>query len=265
MMMSLFLVLSAALFPVPGQGSHSCAHRGNVSDFPENTLPAIQSAVDMGAAQIEFDVHRTRDGHLVIMHDNTVDRTTNGSGAVPDLSFEEIRALDAGSWFDESFAGTQVPTLEEVLKIIPHTILCNVHLRNQPEIAAKTAQIIKEMDKLDHCFLACTMKQKEEARAVAPEIMICNMDRQGGARKDYIDQTIEEECQFIQLHHQRGTEGLAADVKRLHDAGVRVNWFSAEEPPLMNTLIDAGIDYILTDRLSLLQQVLQERAEKSNP
>lgn len=258
MMMSLFLVLAAALFPAPGDGSHTSAHRGNVSDFPENTLPAIQSAVDMGAGQIEFDVHRTQDGRLVIMHDHTVDRTTNGSGAVPDLTFKEIRALDAGSWFDASFAGTQVPTLEEVLQIIPSTIWCNVHLRNMPEIAAETAQVIQKMGKLDHCFLACTIKQKNEAQAVVPEIMICNMDRQGGDRTAYIDQTIEEGCHFIQLHHKQGTDNLKADVKRLHDAGIRINWFSAEEVPLMKTLIDAGIDYILTDRLALLQEVIKE-------
>lgn len=262
MFMPLLLILSATLFPAPGDGTFACAHRGNVADFPENTLPAIQSAVDMKAEQIEFDVDRTSDGRLVIIHDNTVDRTTNGSGPVENHSFEEIRALDAGSWFDERFAGTQIPTLEEVLEIIPHTILCNVHLRNAPKIAAETAQVIKDLGKLDHCFLACTIKQMKEAREIAPEIMICNMDRQGSDRGAYVDQTIEEGCQFIQIHRGQGTEGLEADVKRLHEAGVRVNWFSAEETPLMNTLADAGVDYILTDKLSLLQELLRERAGK---
>lgn len=259
MILHVMLTLCAVLFPAPGEGTHTCAHRGNVTDFPENTLPAIQAAVTLTADQIEFDVHMTKDGQLVIIHDSTVDRTTDGSGSIADMTFEEVRALDAGSWFDASFAGTQIPTLKEVLEIIPETILCNVHLKNAPGVAKAAATLIKDMGRLSHCFLACTVSQMKEARAVAPEIMICNMDRQGGDRKAYINLTIEEGCQYIQLTRTQGTDGLKDDVKRLHDAGVRVNWFSAEEEPLMTLLADAGVDYILTDRLVLLQQVLKNR------
>lgn len=259
--MYLILVISAcaALAGAPaGTGTFACAHRGDQACAPENTLAAFRSAVEKSAPMIEFDVQATRDGRLVIMHDPTVDRTTDGKGKVSELSFEEIRALDAGGWFKPEYKGEQVPTLEETLEVIPKSILCNVHLKNSPGVAAGTARVLRETGRLDHCFLACTVKQAEEARAEAPEVMICNMDRQGPDRKEYVDQTIELGSAFIQVHHGQGLEGLKEDVDRLHTAGVRVNFFGAQKEPLIRTLAEAGVDYILTDDLDLCQRVLRE-------
>jgi glycerophosphoryl diester phosphodiesterase len=92
------------------------AHRGVPSQAPENTMVGYRMAYDLGADQIETDVQITKDGHLVIMHDNTVNRTTNGTGAVHELTLEEIRALDAGIKYDEKFAGEKVPTFKEFLQ-----------------------------------------------------------------------------------------------------------------------------------------------------
>ncbi len=253
----LSMALLTALHPEPGAGTHACAHRGDKAVAPENTLPAFISAVERGAHQIEFDVHMTKDNHLVIIHDSTVDRTTDGSGAVAETTFEAIRALDAGSWFAPEFAGARVPTLREVLEVIPEEILCNVHLKNAPGVAEASAKVIRDMGRLNHCFLACTLKQAEEAKVAAPEIMICNMDRQRGDRSAYIEQTIVKGCEFIQLHWGQGTDGLKEDVALLQRAGVRVNWFGAQEEALIRTLAEAGVDYILTDDLALCLKVLQ--------
>jgi glycerophosphoryl diester phosphodiesterase len=236
--------------------TQACAHRGDKKVTPENTLPAFQSAVEKNVPMIEFDVQMTRDGRLVIMHDGTVDRTTNGKGNVADLTFDEIRALDAGSWFNEKFKGTQVPTLEETLEVIPKTILCNVHLKKGPKLAAATAVVLRDMDRLDHCFLACTVEQATEAKAVVPEVKICNMSRQGRDRRAYVDNTIEMGAEFIQISYVSGLDGLNEDVERLHTHGVTVNFFGAQEEGLIRTLAAAGIDYILTDDLDLCQQVL---------
>jgi glycerophosphoryl diester phosphodiesterase len=93
------------------------AHRGATLDVPENTLAAIQRAIDLGCEYAEVDVQATRDGRLVLIHDATVDRTTNGSGPVEELSYTEISRLDAGVRFAESFRGTRVPLLEEALEL----------------------------------------------------------------------------------------------------------------------------------------------------
>jgi len=93
------------------------SHRGEHLAHPENTLPAFQTAIDSGADFFELDVRTTSDGRLVLMHDRTVDRMTNGSGPVRQMTFEQIRALDAGAKFGSQFAGTTVPTFEEALNL----------------------------------------------------------------------------------------------------------------------------------------------------
>lgn len=93
------------------------SHRGEHLAHPENTLPAFQAAIDAGADFFELDVRTTSDGRLVLMHDRTVDRTTNGKGAVRELTFDQIRALDAGARFGTRFAGTKAPAFEEALNL----------------------------------------------------------------------------------------------------------------------------------------------------
>lgn len=233
------------------RATEACAHRGDVEKAPENTLPALRAAVEKGAAQVEFDVAFTSDGGLVLMHDATVDRTTDGTGNVGDLSFATVRTLDAGSWFDPQFKGERVPTLEEALSVIPRDVLCNVHLKGGPELAHAAAKEIERLDRLDQCFLACTVEQIEEARATVPSIKTCNMSRQTGDRAAYIAKTILLNCEFIQLHQRDGHEDLKEEVAKLHAAGVTVNWYGANDAKLMRILVDAGVDYILTDKLSL--------------
>ena len=91
------------------------AHRGSSSDRPENTLAAIRRAIEVGATAVEVDVRTTRDGQLVLSHDATLDRTTDGQGEISIRTLSEIKQLDAGSWFDERFRGERVPTLAEAL------------------------------------------------------------------------------------------------------------------------------------------------------
>jgi glycerophosphoryl diester phosphodiesterase len=93
-------------------------HRGAAHYAPENTLPSIAKAVELGFDYIELDVRFTRDGVPVLMHDKTIDRTTNGSGDIASLTLDEVKQLDAGSWFADEFAGTTVPTLREALELI---------------------------------------------------------------------------------------------------------------------------------------------------
>ncbi len=93
-------------------------HRGVPSDAPENTLAGYRRAAQLGLTHIECDLHLTRDGHLILMHDPTVDRTTDGRGRVSDLILADIKELDCGSWFDPIYEGERVPTLEELLEAV---------------------------------------------------------------------------------------------------------------------------------------------------
>lgn len=129
------------LLPLVAAGTHAVAaeprplvvaHRGLLRHAPENTLASFRACLELRLG-FEFDVQATKDGQLVCIHDGTVDRTTNGTGRVADLTLAEIRRLDAGSWFDPRFAGERVPTMEEVLSLVAeyrqHEILVAVDLK----------------------------------------------------------------------------------------------------------------------------------------
>jgi glycerophosphoryl diester phosphodiesterase len=106
---------------LPGEPAFVAGHRGDRADAPENTMPAFESAFAAGLRVVETDVQLTADGYPVLMHDPTVDRTTDGTGAVGDLTLEQLEALDAGSWYSKEFAGTRVPRLEQFLDLLAAT------------------------------------------------------------------------------------------------------------------------------------------------
>ena len=107
------------------------AHRGYSAKYPENTLAAFQAAIDLQVDGIELDVHVSKDNQLVVIHDERVDRTTDGTGFVKDYTVEELKALDAGSWFSPLFAAQKIPTLAEVFELVKGTaIIVNVELKS---------------------------------------------------------------------------------------------------------------------------------------
>lgn len=108
------------------------AHRGASRYAPENTLAAFRLALEHGAPAVECDVHRTRDGHLVVVHDPTVDRTTDGRGPVAAMTLEDLRKLDAGAWFGPRFAGERIPLLDDVLQLLRGRALLQLEIKNGP-------------------------------------------------------------------------------------------------------------------------------------
>ncbi|MBW3111580.1 glycerophosphodiester phosphodiesterase [Bacillus sp. MCCB 382] len=127
------------------------AHRGVSGEAPENTLAAFKAAAESGAHGIELDVQLTKDGQIVVIHDETIDRTTNGTGYVKDLTWEQLRTYDAGSWFHPSFKGESIPSLEEVLDVVTahhDSMIINIELKNDlidyPQLEEKVLELLKE-------------------------------------------------------------------------------------------------------------------------
>ena len=132
------------------------AHRGRGRTAPENTLPAFLCALEAGDAGLELDTTLSADGIPVVIHDDTVDRTTDGSGLTADMTAEEIARLDAGSWFDAAFAGTRVPTLEEVFEAVGGRTALNVELkssgrrdRREDSVETRAALMVRRFGILD--------------------------------------------------------------------------------------------------------------------
>lgn len=232
-----------------------CAHRGASVSHPENTLAAFHEAIRLGAHMIEFDVALTSDGQLVLMHDATIDRTTNGTGPVSAHTLEQLQALDVGSWKDESFAGEQIPTLQEALEIMPVNVWLNVHLKGDTRLAEETTRAIVANKRLNQAFLACGTQAADAARAIEPQILICNMDRQGNSR-EYAERTIELDAEFIQLAGGKGVEPALAAL--LAEQGVRINYFGTNDADELRSLFAAGVEFPLVDDVAAMMPVAEE-------
>ena len=135
------------------------AHRGASGYAPENTLSAIKKAIEMKADGIEIDIQLTKDGKIVVIHDWKVDRTTTGRGFVYELDFDYIRSLDAGQWYTKDFIGEVVPTLEEVLDILPNDMMLNIEIkdtaRKHSNIEEKMLEVLKKYpEKFDNIVVS---------------------------------------------------------------------------------------------------------------
>ncbi len=231
-----------------------CAHRGAMEAKPENTLAAFREAVRLGAQMIEFDVRLTEDEHLVILHDPTVDRTTNGTGAVNDLTFAQVRKLDAGSWKSPEFKGECIPTLEETLAVMPVNIWLNVHLKGGRKLGEKVAQVIVKEKRTHQAFLACGVEAVRGAKEVSPEIMICNMERQTQTA-EYVDETIKMHSNFIQLFRTQPGAEMAAMISKLKQNQIRVNYCCTDSPQTIKEIFKEGVDFVLVNQLEDMLQV----------
>ena len=162
-------------------------HRGWSAVYPENTLLAAKMAVQAGADGTEFDVQATRDGVVVLLHDKTLDRTTNGTGELAAKTLAELRSLDAGSWKDPQFAGEPVPTLEQHLRALKGTGCMPVIEIKMTGISDKVIQAVRDLDMVDQvAVIAFSGEVVREIRSLEPRIpcaWLCSERLTGTARR----------------------------------------------------------------------------------
>ena len=243
-------VSAPAKVRMPSRGI--CAHRGASDTHPENTLAAFREAIRLGTHMIEFDVALTKDNKLILMHDRTLNRTTNGQGVVSDFTLAELKKLDAGSWKNSRFKGERIPTLAEALAIMPDNMWLNVHLKGGAKLAEQTTKQIVATKRLHQAFLACGAKAALAARQIDPRILNCNMERQANSLK-YVNDTISMQAEFIQLYGGRSVD--PAHTKRLREHGVRINFCCANDADIVDALFKAGAEFPLVDRLEPMLKI----------
>jgi alkaline phosphatase D len=233
-----------------------CAHRGASATHPENTLAALREAARLGAAMIEFDVRRTRDGALVLLHDATLERTTDGSGPVAERTLEELRSHDAGAWKDARFAGERIPTLEEALRVLPQDLWLNVHLKGDRALGRATAELLRAERRIGQSFVAGEPEAVQGARDIVPTLRTANLDRRGGM-SEQVERCLATRSTFAQL---RGAldESWPALRARLRADGVRLAHYGATTPTEWRMLWENGIDFVLADDVEAALRVARE-------
>ncbi len=246
--------VARAIEPIPLQpprfSAKIIAHRGFSSRYPENTVAAIRSAVEAGADMVEIDVQLTKDLELVVMHDDSVYRTTNGSGLVRDLTLEQIRALDAGGKFDAKFAGERVPTLEEAIDAVHGKAMLNIEVKNadtegsRKYMAAKIAELVSRKNYASHVqIMAFDSDFLREMRQQSPHISMAMLAVTNSFNRK-LRQAAKLEMDGLNLLHHAVSQG---EVEAIHKAGLKTNVYTVNRASSMVKSLKKGVDGIITD------------------
>ena len=238
------------------------AHRGLLLHAPENTLANFRACLELQLG-FEFDVERTKDGHLVCIHDDTVDRTTNGSGKISQLTLDEIRKLDAGSWFDAKFAGEKVPTVEEVLELVAgyrqHDVLVAVDLKAE-NVAQSVVRLAEKYGVLDRLlFIGRTISDPQvraEIRAASDQAHAAAVTNNPEEFAGALAAPNADWIYFRYLPPNEQVEAVHRANKRAFIAGATV---AGDLPENWQQAADVGIDGVLTDYPFELAAMLREK------
>lgn len=236
------------------------AHRGASDVAPENTLAAFQAALDVGADGIELDVTRCATGEIMVIHDETVDRTTNGSGRVSSLPFYALRELDAGSWFGSQFAGERIPTLQEVLDRFGHRLRINIEIKGRDLRGDGLEEEIAEM-------IRARSLQKEvilssfnpaaliRARRIAPELPRGLLYARG--LPIYLSGAWALPLVRAEALHPEHSMIDERFVRWARRRGLRIAAWTVDEPQEMERMIQLGVDVIITNHPRKLREMLE--------
>ena len=234
------------------------AHRGFSGRAPENTLLAIREAIAIGAEMVEIDVTMTADGHVILLHDETLDRTTSGTGPPTDHTLEEIRELDAGAWFSTVFAGEKIPTLSEALQTVKGRILINIEIKPEAVdhgVVPKIASLIAEHEMHNQVIVSSFSPEALLRMKIAdPEVItatLFNKDLHTG--RDPLEIVLEVGSRGFNISARRLT---AAMIERCHKHGIPIAVYTVNEPDEMRRLIELGVDAVFTDHPGLMLSLI---------
>ncbi len=247
------------------------AHQGGDGLWPSNTMFTFERAVEMGVDVLEMDMHGTADGKLVIMHDSTVDRTTNGSGRINEMTLAEIKALDAGyNWSEDDGQtypfrgmGITMPTLEEVFTAFPDYRM-NIEIKQaEPSIIEPFCQMIRD-HQMENQVLVPSFNQEsvKEFRQACPEVATSAGESEVIAffvlSKLFLENNYNPEATALQVPEMRS--GLTVLTQRLIDAAhkrnMEVHPWTIDDVEDMQRMLDMGVDGIITDRPDLMMDLL---------
>jgi len=239
------------------------AHRGHSIAYPENTLEAYRKAIELGVEMIECDINITRDGKLVMMHDKSLDRTTNGTGLVNSVTWDEIQRLDAGTKFNPDFAGVRIPSTEETLLLYKEAgILSCLEVKgaNADEsnrIALDLVDLIVQHNMLGTAFLSSYHHEALHlAKSKCPELLLAPERLPDDAPPDP-PEAVRQARSFSALVLQHQYTVLNAEVVRaLHENDIAVWSWSTNDEPSMLFSIELGADALMGDDVALMMDIL---------
>ncbi len=261
------IIIRPSLYHQSVAGFLVIAHRGASFKFPENTMIAFQKAYEMKADMIELDVQLSKDGVPVIYHDSQLESKTDGIGLVNSLTWNELQKLDAGSWFDRTFKGQRIPTLEEVLKWAENKISINIEIKKEAadtgtkgEVERSVIELVRLAGMEKHVLISSfsyesVLRIKELAPELATGLLYDNkLLKKQPAELVEIYQADSFNCKWRELKRSWR--------KELQQKKIPVFIYTVNHPFWMKKLIRSGINGIFTDKPDLLRDVVLKSAGK---
>jgi glycerophosphoryl diester phosphodiesterase len=238
------------------------AHRGFSGEAPENTLAAFKKAIDVGSDMMELDVHFSKDGQVVVIHDDHLERTTNGWGKVADHTLQELKKLDAGSWFGPLFSGERIPSLKEVLELARKKIFVNIEIKNGylgsytiSDLADRTLQEVQRRRMVNQVIFSSfdlSPLERVKERNFHARVALLYHHRWN------IPQEITGGRPFSLLNLRRSF--LTKDkIAKVHLAGMELNTYTVNSAKEMEQFVRWGIDGIITNHPDRLIHILQKK------
>lgn len=231
------------------------AHRGASRIAPENTLSAMRKAIEFGADFAECDVFQTKDGELVLFHDEEMDRTTGKGGMIWDYTLAELKTMEVGSWFHEEFRGEPIPTLREVIQLVKGKIKLNIEVKvsgKDPDIAQKVVEIIQSEGIEQDCMVTSFEKPVIlKVKEIAPQVITGFI-----FDEEHPPDIFEGNWEYVCSKRNIVDEDFVRVAKR---KGKKIFVWTVNYPAEMKELIALGVDGIITDVPDLLKEVLDQR------
>lgn len=248
------------------------AHRGHSIEVPENTLRAYERAIELGCEAIEADVHLTRDGQLVMLHDHTLDRTTGGHGRVIHRTWSEVRELDAGSWLDPRFASLRVPTTVEFLDLAAEAgvVVClEVKGADKDEamaVADALVRLVTTRPEADRIFLSSYDHEAlAHARRLAPSLLLAPErlpDDQPADPPETVRQTEALGAPVIQHQWHLLTQDL---LRAVHNADLALWSWTTNSEASIRLSMELGADAVMGDDVATMVRIVGGESSQPDP
>jgi glycerophosphoryl diester phosphodiesterase len=253
-----------SLFNHNDDGFIVIAHRGASADYPENTMAAFKGAIELNAEMIELDVMMSKDGVPVVFHDAELDDHTNGSGLISNYTLEELKELDAGSWFDSKFANEPIPTLDEVLGWASGKIALNIEIKTEAVsdeieggVEEKCLDLVKKHGMEDHVlFSSFDYRAVAHLKKLDPDIPVALLYEKSQSKRKLPNELIAEynadafNCSYRQLNSK-----WMADLRE-HNIPSFI--YTVDRKSRMIKLLNAGVTGIFTNKPDVLNGVVKE-------
>ena len=239
-----------------------CAHRGQNTVAPENTMPAYGMAVALGAEEIEFDLRRTKDGVLVASHEYDTAILSDGKGHINNLTYNELKTFDFGVKFDPRFKGVRIPSFEEILRQFAGRAIMNIHVKiwdaGHADCLEEIVALLKKYDCEKHCyFMTASDEALKEVKAYDPALRCCM--GAGDRGWEIVDRAIAVGAEKVQLYKPYFNQEM---IDKAHAHGIKCNVFWADDPAEAKAFLAMGVDTVLTNDYLGLKTALASEWEK---